>query len=195
MIKNLRILTVVVAAMVVIEALLKPTILIWASVDRDSLLALAGPHGTGIDVVLLGFFFLTVIMFAIWIYVAGKNLQAAELDLEYTPGSRIWWFAVPIANLFKPFLAMREMWNASHGAAHSDGNNGLVTGWWVVWIAGNLASYLISRLTGPEAGTNPLWIESAISIVQAGFAIPLILGIARAQGQDLHGGNLDDVFA
>lgn len=195
MIKNLRILTVVVAAMVVIEALLKPLVLLWASVDRDSLLALAGADGSGIDYALIGFFILTVIVFSIWIYVAGKNLVAAELDLEFTPGSRIWWFAVPFANLVKPFQGMRELWNASHGAPHYDENNGLVTGWWAVWLGGNLVAYVIDKIAGPEAGTGPLWLDSGIGFLQAGFAIPLIFAIARAQGHTLHGGNLDEVFA
>ncbi len=195
MIKNLRILTIVVAAMVVIDALLKPIVLLWAGMDRDSPLSLAGPDGAGIDVALIGWIVLTMIVFSIWIVVAGKNLERAELDLEFTAASRVWWFAVPFACLIKPFQGMRELWNASHGADHYDENNGLVTVWWAIWLIGNLVSYFVNTVAGPEAGTGPLWIDGAVHIAQAAVAIPLIVGIARAQGRTLYGDNLEEVFA
>lgn len=195
MIKNLRILTFVVAAMVVIEALLKPGLLLWLNVDHEGLLAFVGSDGSRIDSAMIGFFVLTAIVFSVWIYVAGKNLEATGLDLEFTPASRVWWFAVPVANLFKPFQGMRELRNASHGSPNYDENNGLVTGWWAVWLGGNFLTYVTDKMAGAEAGTGPLWIVSVLGIAQAGFAIPLIVAIARAQGQDLHGANLDEVFA
>ncbi|WP_232491920.1 DUF4328 domain-containing protein [Novosphingobium kaempferiae] len=50
-----------------------------------------------------------------WVYRAHANLFAAELDgLEFTPAWSVGWFFVPFAFWFKPFQAMRELWNASH---------------------------------------------------------------------------------
>jgi hypothetical protein len=195
MIKNLRILTIAVAAMIVIDTLLKPAILAWASIDRDSLLSAAGPRGTGIDFALIGWLILTMIVFSVWIYVAGRNLEAADLDLEYTAGSRIWWFAVPFANLVKPYQGMRELWNASHGAEHYDDTVPMVTLWWAAWLGGNLFTYFMSKVSGPEAGTGPLWIETVIDLAQAAVAIPMIVAIARAQRRTLSGDQLQDVFA
>lgn len=195
MVKNLRILTAIVAVMVVIDALVSPVVLIWASVDRDGLIALAGADGSGITIVSLGFKLLTVIVFGRWIYVAGKNLQDAELDLEFTPGSRIWWFAVPIANLFKPFQGMREMWNASRGAARYDENDGLVTTWWCLWLVSNFGNYFVNLMAGANAGLGPLWLMAVADIALAAVAILMIRGIAQAQGRTLTGEHLEEVFA
>ena len=197
MVKNLRILTAVVAMMVVIDALITPVVLAWASVDPEGLIAIAGPNGSAIDTVSIGFKVLTMIVFARWIYIAGENLVDAEFDLEFTPGSRIWWFAVPIACLFKPFQGMREMWNASHGAAHYDENNGLVTTWWCLWLVSNLGNYFINLLTRaePGSGLGLLWLMTVVDIALAVVAILMIRGIAQAQGRTLSGGQLEEVFA
>ena len=195
MVKNLRILTALVALMVAIDALIIPAVLIWAQVDGDSLVNIAGADGSGIDTVSLGFKVLTMIVFAIWIYVAGKNLEEAELDLEFTPGSRIWWFVVPIACLFKPFQGMREMWNASHGVEHYDDNDGLVTTWWCLWLGGSFAASFTSFAAGQDSGVGWLWVQSGINIAQATAAILLTRGIARAQRGLLSGERLDEVFA
>ena len=195
MVKNLRILTGVVAVMVVIDALITPLVLVWANLDPNGLIAIAGPNGSGIDAASLGFKLLTMIVFGRWIYVAGKNLQDAELDLEFTPGSRIWWFAVPVACLFKPFQGMREMWNASHGNAHYDENNGLVTTWWCLWLVGNLGSYIANLVSAGSPGLAPLWLMAGVDIALAAVAILMIRAIAQAQGRTLAGGHLEEVFA
>lgn len=72
-----------------------------------------------------------------WIHRAHKNIhEAAYSGLEFTPGWAVGWFIIPIASLWKPFQAMRELWNASVGEA---GNlsvpaNGLLWTWWLSWL-------------------------------------------------------------
>lgn len=116
-INTLRTLTAVVSIMVVIDALWTPVVLgivyVFPTVFNDYIL----PIADGVDASAMIFRILTVIAFATWIYIAGKNLIAAGYeDLEFSPASRIWWFAVPIATWFKPYQGMRELWNASHGS-------------------------------------------------------------------------------
>jgi hypothetical protein len=194
MIKNLRILTAVVTLMVVIDALMVPGVLLWVTIDRDGYLRVTG--GTdGITAIAYSVVILTMILFSVWIYVAGKNLQDANLDLEFTPGSRIWWFAVPIACLFKPFQGMRELWNASHGIANYEENNALVTTWWAVFLGCGFASYILNAVASEGGGSGPLWIESALLVTRGALAIAMIRGIAIAQGQTLSGGHLEEVFA
>jgi hypothetical protein len=76
-----------------------------------------------------------------WIWRAHANLFAADIKyLDYTPSWSVGWFFVPIAHLFKPFQAMRELWNASHGArdTFTAPAPALLVTWWAAWIAGNL---------------------------------------------------------
>jgi len=57
----------------------------------------------------------TYVVFGMWIYRAAANIVAAMVPgFDYTPGWAVGWYFVPLANLFKPFGAMRQIWNASH---------------------------------------------------------------------------------
>jgi hypothetical protein len=141
----------------------------------------------------------TIILFSIWIYQAGKNLVLAGYqDLEFTPGSRIWWFAVPFANLVMPFKGMRELWNASHGETAYGQNNTLVSVWWALWILNGLAGLIFRLVTmgSDRSGSNSIspWIDSIGSVALATAAILLIIRIARAQRR-LGGPALEEVFA
>ncbi len=194
-IRNLGPLTAFVVAMVVIDAAISPVILTWAFLHQESLQANIGPFATELDYGIIAFHYLTMIVFSVWIYQAGANLVAAGFeDLEFTPGSRIWWFAIPIASLFKPFQGMRELWNASHGNSHYDDNNGLVTAWWTLWLSANLGYYFFNLAAGPETGLTALWVLSAVGIALAAVAIRMIHDIAQAQGRILSGDDLNEVF-
>ena len=54
------------------------------------------------------------VLFCMWVYRANKNARALGAQrMEFTPGWCAGWFFVPIANLFKPFQAVREIYQAS----------------------------------------------------------------------------------
>jgi hypothetical protein len=86
------------------------------------------------------------ILVLIWIHRAHSNLRLIDPGgLEFTPGWAVGWYFVPIANLFKPYHAMRELWTLSQGLTNRYGDetpSGIKL-WWGFWIAGNLAANLI----------------------------------------------------
>lgn len=194
--RNLRPLTAVVAAMVVIDAAITPLILGWAAVHLDSLQTAIGPIATEFDYSVMAFRILTMIVFSVWIYQAGTNLiEAGFDDLEFTPGSRIWWYAVPIATFFKPFQGMRELWNASHGITEYDRGSGLVSAWWALWIISNIGNWILLRFSGPEGASAEFsWIMAVVDIGLAAAAIAMIRAIAAAQA-NLSPEALEEVFA
>jgi hypothetical protein len=56
----------------------------------------------------------TWVLFLVWTNLAAKNVRAfGQQGLEYTPGWCVGWWFIPIASLWKPFTAMREIWKAS----------------------------------------------------------------------------------
>lgn len=92
----------------------------------------------------------TIIVFSMWIHRAAANIVAAgTVGFDYTPGWAVGWFFIPIANLFKPYAAMRQIWNASHGAQGDllDRPEGLLAIWWGTWLLSNIASNISLRLT------------------------------------------------
>lgn len=81
-----------------------------------------------------------------WIYRAHANLRQATPDgLEFTPGWAVGWYFVPIANLFKPYQAMRELWASSQGYSDRYGDEAprTIKLWWGFWIAGGLLSNIL----------------------------------------------------
>lgn len=92
----------------------------------------------------------TIIFFSMWIYRAAANIVAAgTVGFDYTPGWAVGWYFIPFANLFKPFAAMRQIWNASHGGQGDqlEQAEGLLALWWGTWLLSNIASNISLRLT------------------------------------------------
>src|ERR1700754_3506800 len=55
----------------------------------------------------------TIIVFAVWIHRANRNARAlGAVGMRFSPGWAVGWFFVPIANLWKPYQAMKEIWQA-----------------------------------------------------------------------------------
>jgi len=101
-----------------------------------------------------------------WIHRAHANLEAANLPgLEYTPGWSIGWFFIPFASLWKPFSAMRELWNASNGAVgdYSETAPALLWVWWLAWIFRGLAGFETVDVTLGLIGIAAL-LASAVSL-------------------------------
>lgn len=194
--RNLESLTNFTAGMVAIGAAFSPAFLLWMMFDVESLQGLLGPYLGEITTGIVVFNIATMIVFSVWIYQAGENLIAAGFEnLEYTPGSRIWWFAVPIANLFKPYQAMRELWNASHGSTAYAEHNDVVGLWWALWLASTIVARIIERASGPEGPSLMVsWGIAAVDIASAVAAIVMIRAITAAQGR-LTGEELGEVFA
>ena len=180
MVRDLRPLAGVVAVMVAIDALWIPFILGWAKLLPTSYQAIVMPMAGNVDLSQVIFTILTMIVFAVWIYCAGRNLAHTNAgDLEFSPASRVWWFAVPILNLFKPFQGMRELWNASHDQWPYDTNQALISTWWAIWLFKNYGGGVL-RAMGRE-NVMLLWIDVAIDIVAAVVALRVVFGITYAQ--------------
>ena len=192
---NLRLLTLVVTIMVVIDALLQPLILIGAWLSPGTFTAYVAPIAATVDGSVLGFKFLTMIVFSRWIYVAGRNLVDFGMDeLEFTPASRIWWFFVPVASLFKPFQGMRELWNASRNIWPHDTNESLVSTWWGLWLATNALAYISNITNRDSQNLTTILLHIAAETAVAVAAIALVRGIAKGQ-ESLAGSEIAEVFA
>lgn len=130
-------------------------------------------------------FLASVVVVCMWIHRAHANLhELGHEGLEYTPGWAIGWYFIPIANLFKPFQAMRELWSESHSLTdnYSDvapGNLGL---WWAMWIIGNILGNISTRMYMFGDGSNldvALFLGMGSTITTIGSAW-LLLQIIRA---------------
>lgn len=74
----------------------------------------------------------TVILFAMWIYRANFNArQLGAQSLRFSPGWSIGYYFIPILWFWKPYQAMREIWQASkEPSSWKSVERGAVLPWW-----------------------------------------------------------------
>lgn len=108
----------------------------------------------------------SVIAVGMWIYRAHANLHQAGIPgLEFSPGWAVGWYFIPIAFLFKPFQAMRELWNASHqtSSGFSAPAPGNLSMWWGFWIISNILANISTRMSLLGDGGN-LQVATALAL-------------------------------
>jgi hypothetical protein len=144
--------------------------------------------------VLWGLLYLvTAVIFCVWIYRVNANARAlGAADMTITPGWSVGWFFIPFANLVKPYVAVKEIWNASD--SHPDevsalGGVPLLVGtWWGAWLLSNVLGNASFRATfaatKPEEVLRANYISLADDVVTVGLFILVILlvqGIHKRQ--------------
>jgi hypothetical protein len=142
----------------------------------------------GVAVATMICMFANFIALLVWIYPAQKNLPALQptWPLEISPGWAVGWFFVPIMNLFRPFQAMRQLWNESDPEQLQIGPNRtdillppppvvLVGWWWGLRIVSGIAGRVFARAEGGET-IEGLIGTSCIAIALVIFLdLPLLL--------------------
>lgn len=96
-----------------------------------------------------------LIVFLIWIYQAYRNLYALDQETETTPGDVAIGCILPIANLWRPYVHMRELWQKM-----IDANNWqLVKTWWAAFIFTGIIFY-IPQLIFPNISNESLLLST-----------------------------------
>lgn len=146
-----------------------------------------------IAVILVILLLATIIIFGMWIYRAAANVVAAEIEgFEYSPGWSVGWHFVPVANLFKPFQAMRQIYNASLGARGIlNQGHALLTIWWITWLTSNFLNNIATRLELRATSIDDLQVASLVGAAGSVVSLPLYFVALRmvenvTEGQKTH---------
>lgn len=135
--------------------------------------------------------FTTFVIFCLWTYRAAANVKAARAPgFGFTPAWSVGWHFVPIANLFKPFQAMRQIWAFSHGGDRDGIRDGqsLLIAWWGLWslslavgmVLGMAAASPVTPDEKHEAIVLAI-VNSATNLVLYPFALRLVARLTEAQ--------------
>lgn len=146
-----------------------------------------------IGVWILGYMIATLIVFGKWIYRAAANAHLTAPDFMETPaGWCVGWYFIPVMNLFKPFQAMREIWQASTASPGQDpgdlGTPGFLRLWWGMWLLSGILGQISFRLVMHDESFETYLIadyltigESVVAIFLALTAITLVKQVTAAQ--------------
>ncbi|MDB1145361.1 MAG: DUF4328 domain-containing protein [Alcaligenaceae bacterium] len=95
-------------------------------------------------------FVITNIFILRWIYLANDNAhRLGAVGMKFTPGWSIGYFFLPILNLWKPYQAMKEIYQVSqnpHDWQFQSGTN-ILGIWWAIWIINGFLGNIIFRFS------------------------------------------------
>jgi hypothetical protein len=111
-----------------------------------------------------------------WIYFANAN--AARLSgqqMQYSPAGSVGWYFVPIVNLWKPFQAMKEIWQASAACGRDllAKAPSYLNAWWFLWLFNGALGNLAMRLSLETKTMDDLLFASVVNMASDVVAIPL----------------------
>jgi hypothetical protein len=110
------------------------------------------------------------VLFAVFLARATRNAQTfGALTLRYTPGWAAASLFVPFMNIYAPYLAMRDIWQASDPERR---RSALVSWWWGLF----LAYYAFGAIRFHD-------LAFGLSMTAAVLAIAVVRGVARLQDQ------------
>jgi hypothetical protein len=120
----------------------------------------------------------TGVVFLMWIHRANRNARGLGAEeMTFSPGWSVGWFFIPIANFWKPYQAMKQIWQASANPSdwQSQPVPTLVSNWWALWVFSNLLSQAALRLTLRAETSNELLVSEIVNLVCELVDIPLCL--------------------
>lgn len=141
-------------------------------------------------------FLSSIIAILLWIHRAHANLRTIGLrDLNYSPGWAVGSFFVPIANLFIPFRAMRELCNRSYGeeAQFAAVTVPDVNSWWTCFLVSNLIALFLGAIgivgrsvgilivTPPGVNTALALFANLLGIGAAIFLLRIVRSVTKEQ--------------
>jgi hypothetical protein len=168
---------------------------VYPAYEPDQTTMLMGLVTLANNAVFLG----SVIPVLLWVFTAHANLRAAGMrGLNHSPGWATFSFFVPVANLFVPFVAMRELANRSAGEPEEFAGSSVddVSSWWSCWVVSAIVMTIVVLTVFVDAlpgiwVTTPLWAVLGLTmfgqVLFAGSAWFLIKVLRQVTDNQVNG--------
>jgi hypothetical protein len=124
----------------------------------------------------------TGVVFLTWIYRANVNARGLGAEgMTFTPGWAVGYYFIPIMNLWRPFQAMKEIWQASENPISwpSIKPPALLNLWWGLWIVSCVLGNAAFRASFRANSATELIVSEVITILSDLVEIPLCLAAIR----------------
>jgi|ETNmetMinimDraft_2_1059921.scaffolds.fasta_scaffold25445_2 hypothetical protein len=131
-----------------------------------------------IGIIQISLLIITGIVFLRWIYFSNSNSQSlGATGMQFTPGWSIGWYFVPIMTFFKPYQAMKEIWQTSKNTENWSlvKAPSLLPQWWTLWLISLFLGNISFRLSLRAEEIDEYISYSSITLVSDLVDIPLAL--------------------
>jgi hypothetical protein len=121
------------------------------------------------------------VLYCVFVVRSNKNARAFGAPMSVTPGWAAGWLFVPVASFWKPYYAMKEIWQGSDPnpavpALHAT-VSALLPWWWWMWLTRNLGGQVVTQLSRHMNGADDV---IASCIAQIVFLFPSALAALLA---------------
>ena len=126
----------------------------------------------------LGVFIVSGVLILRWIYQANQNVrQFGAKDMVFSPGWSIGFYFIPIVSLWKPYQAMKEIWQASQNPTNwpAEKVSSILGIWWFFWIANSIAGQAAFRMSRRAEEISEIMNVNLVSQASEVISIPLAL--------------------
>ena len=124
----------------------------------------------------LAVFIISGILILKWIYQSNQNARyLGAKDMAFTPAWSIGFYFIPIVSLWKPYQAMKEIWQASQNPNNWQIEKvGSILGvWWFFWIVNSMVGQAVFRMSRRAQEISEFMNVNMISQVSEILSIPL----------------------
>ena len=124
----------------------------------------------------LAVFIISGILILKWIYQSSQNARyLGAKDMAFTPAWSIGFYFIPIVSLWKPYQAMKEIWQASQnpGNWQLEKVSSILGVWWFFWIANSMVGQAVFRMSRRAQEISEIMNVNLISQVSEILTIPL----------------------
>ena len=123
-------------------------------------------------------FALTAIMFLRLIYLSNRNARILGANgMRFTPAWAAGWYFVPIASLWKPYQAAKEIFKASHPEFGTDWQQapspGVLPLWWMLWVISGAVAQGVFRAALRADTIDELLLSSWVMLISDALDVPL----------------------
>ena len=131
-----------------------------------------------IGIIQFSLFIITGIVFLRWIYFSNSNSRSLGASgMQFTPGWSIGYYFVPFLHIYKPYIAMKEIWKTSKDPKNWEmiKTPSLFPQWWTLWLISAISANLSFRLSMRAEELNELFVSSSVTLASDLVQIPLAL--------------------
>ncbi len=124
----------------------------------------------------LAVFIISGILILKWIYQSNQNARyLGAKDMAFTPAWSIGFYFIPIVSLWKPYQAMKEIWQASQNPNNwqIEKVSSILGVWWFFWIANSMVGQAVFRMSRRAQEISEIMNVNLISQVSEILSIPL----------------------